>query len=298
MEKKEKWKYLNIYSNNKILKSEKATLISVPYDNEELKGFRFFMPNKLIRDNQINGKTFTLNYKDSMNIKLFRQEKVNNRWINVEERIITGIELKEIFSKMDASIRKYYNQYIKKEDNAEDEETDNEWVKKCTIKLTANMRKSCWEALLHSGLHMKNYSCLEEAIVKKDVQLIEGVDHLQYAFCSVGLFPTLVRVHDGILFDALLEINYIAHKMEHYKLPELQYSFDARNKYGYTCNVMLPLSKNKAEELFDRGFTIYILYPDNTEKELKDKKYIEKHKGLFGIDKDEWYRRGKYVSRT
>jgi DNA repair protein RadC len=60
------------------------------------------------------------------------------------------------------------------------------------------------------------------------------------------------------------------------------------NAYGYTAEELLPLSQQKALELWDADRTIYLLYPDNTEAMAFEREEIEKFDGLFGIEREEW----------
>ena len=47
--------------------------------------------------------------------------------------------------------------------------------------------------------------------------------------------------------------------------PDPIISVEARNAFGYTDDAMLPLTKERAMELFERDVPVYLLYRDNTE---------------------------------
>ncbi|MBO0468553.1 hypothetical protein JZO73_13670 [Enterococcus plantarum] len=70
--------------------------------------------------------------------------------------------------------------------------------------------------------------------------------------------------------------------------PDNSVSIEDRNSYGYTDIDVLPLKENRALELFDKGESVYLLYPDNTEAIALDRQELENHTGIFGIDKKEW----------
>ena len=70
--------------------------------------------------------------------------------------------------------------------------------------------------------------------------------------------------------------------------PDPQTTIAHRNEYGYKNNAMLPLSNQRAAELFDAGHSIYLLYPDNTEAFVFDRDEIMAHTGLCGIDRSDW----------
>ena len=65
-------------------------------------------------------------------------------------------------------------------------------------------------------------------------------------------------------------------------------SVEARNAYGYTDDAMLPLTKERAMELFERDVPVYLLYGDNTEAMAFEQTEILNHNGIFGIDCADW----------
>lgn len=74
-------------------------------------------------------------------------------------------------------------------------------------------------------------------------------------------------------------------------LPDDSVSVEDMEKFGYEFseNEMLPLSKEKAAELFDNGAAIFKLYPDNTEGQIENRSEIENPQGcMFGIERSEF----------
>ncbi len=70
--------------------------------------------------------------------------------------------------------------------------------------------------------------------------------------------------------------------------PDLLISAEARNAFGYTDDAMLPLTKERAMELFERDVPVYLLYGDNTEAMAFEQTEILNHDGIFGIDRADW----------
>ena len=70
--------------------------------------------------------------------------------------------------------------------------------------------------------------------------------------------------------------------------PDPAISAEARNAFGYTDDAMLPLTKERAMELFERDVPIYLLYGDNTEAMAFEQTEILNHDGIFGIDRADW----------
>jgi len=71
-------------------------------------------------------------------------------------------------------------------------------------------------------------------------------------------------------------------------MPDPTVSIDDRNAYGYVSDELLPLSQERATELFEQDLTVYLLHEDNTEAMAFDRADIDNHSGLFGIEKADW----------
>lgn len=71
-------------------------------------------------------------------------------------------------------------------------------------------------------------------------------------------------------------------------LPDPAISIEARNAYGYTDDNMLPLTRERAMELFKQDCTVYMLYEGNGEGMAFDLEDIQLHTGIFGITREEW----------
>ena len=70
--------------------------------------------------------------------------------------------------------------------------------------------------------------------------------------------------------------------------PDPAISEEARNAYGYMDDEMLPLTRDRAMELFERDVPIYLLYRDSTECMAFDRTEILNHDGIFGVDRADW----------
>ena len=79
-------------------------------------------------------------------------------------------------------------------------------------------------------------------------------------------------------------------------MPDPAIGVSEMNLYGYDYDGMLPLTQEKALELFDNDQPIYLLYPDNTEAMALDRSEIEAFDGIFGIDRGEWERSLTYTA--
>jgi hypothetical protein len=73
-----------------------------------------------------------------------------------------------------------------------------------------------------------------------------------------------------------------------YPMPDPSVKAPEMRDYGYTADEILPLSQEKALELYDQDHTIYLLYEDNTEAIAFEREEIENFGGYFGIERDEW----------
>ena len=71
-------------------------------------------------------------------------------------------------------------------------------------------------------------------------------------------------------------------------LPDPMIGLSEMREYGYTWNKMLPLTQEKALELFDHDLPVYLLHNDGSEITVDDRKQIMEHEGIFGIEKGDW----------
>lgn len=74
-----------------------------------------------------------------------------------------------------------------------------------------------------------------------------------------------------------------------YPMPDTGIGFLEMYQYGYTDgNAMLPLTKERAMELFMQDVPVFLLYGDNTEAMVLDADDISSHTGVFGVEREEW----------
>lgn len=74
-----------------------------------------------------------------------------------------------------------------------------------------------------------------------------------------------------------------------YPMPDTGIGFSEMYQYGYTDgNTMLPLTKERAMELFMQDVPVFLLYGDNTEAMALDAEDIFSHTGVFGVEREEW----------
>ncbi|MDY6279861.1 MAG: YodL domain-containing protein [Roseburia faecis] len=92
---------------------------------------------------------------------------------------------------------------------------------------------------------------------------------IEYAQQDVGL----------TIIDAQAEID---------ALPDPMIGLSEMREYGYTWNEMLPLTQEKALELFDHDLPVHLLHNDGSETTVEDRKQITEHDGIFGIEKGDW----------
>ena len=106
--------------------------------------------------------------------------------------------------------------------------------------------------------------------IDKTRELAEKLAYqIEYAQQDVGL----------TIIDAQAEID---------ALPDPMIGLSEMREYGYTWNEMLPLTQEKALELFDHDLPVYLLHNDGSETTVEDRKQITEHEGIFGIEKGDW----------
>lgn len=71
-------------------------------------------------------------------------------------------------------------------------------------------------------------------------------------------------------------------------LPDPMIGLSEMREYGYQWNEMLPLTQEKALELFEHDLHVYLLHTDGTESLAESRERIEEHEGIFGVEKETW----------
>ena len=71
-------------------------------------------------------------------------------------------------------------------------------------------------------------------------------------------------------------------------VPDPSVSVEAMNSFGYTNTEMLPLSKERALELFEQDVPVYMLYDNNSEAMAFEAEDIRLYSGYFGVNRADW----------
>ena len=71
-------------------------------------------------------------------------------------------------------------------------------------------------------------------------------------------------------------------------LPDPMIGLSEMREYGYQWDEMLPLTQEKALELFGHDLHVYLLHTDGTESLAESRERIEEHEGIFGVEKETW----------
>ena len=71
-------------------------------------------------------------------------------------------------------------------------------------------------------------------------------------------------------------------------LPDPMSGLSEMREYGYQWNEMLPLTQEKALELFEHDLPVYLLHTDGAESLAESRERIEEHEGIFGVEKETW----------
>ena len=109
-----------------------------------------------------------------------------------------------------------------------------------------------------------------------DHLIISGINQNEvYSFQAKGVLEA-VETYDIKSSQSVGEIksDYMIPMQEHsYPMPDPNISISDRNSYGYLDDEMLPLSKERATELFKENLPVFLLYEDDSEAiafDLKD----------------------------
>lgn len=85
--------------------------------------------------------------------------------------------------------------------------------------------------------------------------------------------------HNQVIMAAQAEID---------ALPDAMVGLSEMHQYGYHSDGILPLGKERAAELSQKGYEILVLHQDDTEAIVHESEEMKSHDGLFGIEKETW----------
>ncbi len=71
-------------------------------------------------------------------------------------------------------------------------------------------------------------------------------------------------------------------------LPDGMVGLSQMHEYGYSWDEMLPLTKDRASELFGEDVSVYQLHADGSETLVEDRAALQGHDGMFGVEKSDW----------
>lgn len=86
------------------------------------------------------------------------------------------------------------------------------------------------------------------------------------------------------------EYSYHVAQEEIDALPDSMVGISEMYEFGYTSNLMLPLTKDRALELFRDGCEVFHLYSDDTEAVVDDEADFDTVDEFYGIEKETWDR--------
>ena len=101
---------------------------------------------------------------------------------------------------------------------------------------------------------------------------------------------------DDLMDSVALQINeeLSTKQPDNYPMPS-DVTIGEMHTFGYVDNSMLPLSKEKAIQLFEQDTAVYILYEDNTEAMAFDVDELEASDAMFGISREDWEQSREYL---
>lgn len=78
--------------------------------------------------------------------------------------------------------------------------------------------------------------------------------------------------------------------------PDRMIGFWEMHAYGYPGEEMLPLTKERAQELSGCGIAVHLLFRDGSEKTAAGGEQLISHDGIFGVAKDDWEEEKRRIS--
>lgn len=118
---------------------------------------------------------------------------------------------------------------------------------------------------------------------------------VNYAFKLNNMEDTKILIsemHEAIEAPDLRAVNDVMRvaQTEIDALPDSMVGISEMYEFGYTSNLMLPLTKDRALELFRDGCEVFHLYSDDTEAVVDDEADFDTVDEFYGIEKETWDR--------
>lgn len=133
-----------------------------------------------------------------------------------------------------------------------------------------------------------------------DHLIINGINQNEvYSFKAKGVLEA-VETYGINASQSVEEVksDFMMPIQEHsYPMPDPTISISDRNSYGYLDDEMLPLSKERVIELYEKDLPIFLLYEDDSEAMAFDRGDIDNHNGIFGIERINWIDLQDYEAR-
>lgn len=96
--------------------------------------------------------------------------------------------------------------------------------------------------------------------------------------------------------NMVAEVAKASHISENYEIiPDPSIGVSEMNLYGYMYEGMLPLTQERALELFDNDSPVFLLYDNGTEAMAFERTEIETFNGIFGIERGDWQLTKEYA---
>ena len=195
------------------------------------------------------------------------------------------------------SMQRFFNEQ-RKDRNTEEVEAESISFAVCAYYGIATGENSFgYIAAWSKDKELKELRASLETINKTSSELITDIDRNYAEIMKEREAEIAIETDENTSKNAEDSIDEIARKVQEEEpvqapdngyMPDPSMSIEAMNAYGYTDSDMLPLSKERALELFERDVPIYMLYEGNTEAMAFEPEDIALFSGCFGITREDW----------
>lgn len=195
------------------------------------------------------------------------------------------------------SMQRFFNEQ-RKDRNTEEVEAESISFAVCAYYGIATGENSFgYIAAWSKDKELKELRASLETINKTSSELITDIDRNYAEIVKEREAEMAIETDENTSKNAEDSIDEIARKVQEEEpvqapdngyMPDPSMSVEAMNAYGYTDSDMLPLSKERALELFERDVPIYMLYEGNTEAMAFEPEDIALFSGCFGITREDW----------
>lgn len=157
-----------------------------------------------------------------------------------------------------------------------------------TVGLSITGHDGTWHTIEELTVLGESFYLMERENADQDAYMVV-VDHLGEPVVEDVSMSDRTNVKELVMNVLGAEIEAVAASV----VPDHSITHEDMVAYGYDWDGMIPLREQTAEKLYDAGFEVFVLHPNNAEAVIENKECLAdyvKNSAIFGVEKVAWAR--------